>query len=97
MVSSEGWGTAARGGALRQRHAPRDFPLQTTRDQDFHNFVSAGIKTPERLVAVSMRNNYPGLDWTKIVPYNLERMAVHGGRRAAEMEEVADTLRELGV
>ena len=48
-------------------------------------------------VAVSMRNNYPGLDWTKIVPYNLERMAVHGERRAAEMEEVADTLRELGV
>jgi 3-hydroxyisobutyrate dehydrogenase-like beta-hydroxyacid dehydrogenase len=48
-------------------------------------------------VAVSMRNNYPGLDWSKIVAYNLERMAVHGERRAAEMEEVADTLRELGV
>jgi 3-hydroxyisobutyrate dehydrogenase-like beta-hydroxyacid dehydrogenase len=48
-------------------------------------------------VATSMRNNYPGLDWTKIVPYNLERMAAHGERRAAEMEEVADTLRELGV
>ncbi|MGN6747855.1 MAG: DUF1932 domain-containing protein [Xanthobacteraceae bacterium] len=48
-------------------------------------------------VATSMRNNYPGLDWTKIVPYNLERMAVHGERRAAEMEEVAETLRELGV
>jgi 3-hydroxyisobutyrate dehydrogenase-like beta-hydroxyacid dehydrogenase len=48
-------------------------------------------------VAQSMKNNYPGLDWTKIVPYNLERMASHGARRAAEMEEVADTLRELGV
>jgi 3-hydroxyisobutyrate dehydrogenase-like beta-hydroxyacid dehydrogenase len=48
-------------------------------------------------VAASMKNNYPGLDWTKIVPYNLERMASHGERRAAEMEEVADTLRELGV
>ncbi len=48
-------------------------------------------------VAASMNNNYPGLDWGKIVPYNLERMASHGERRAAEMEEVADTLRELGV
>ena len=48
-------------------------------------------------VAASMQNNYPGLDWAKIVPYNLERMANHGERRAAEMEEVADTLRELGV
>jgi len=48
-------------------------------------------------VAASMKNNYPGLDWAKLVPYNLERMANHGERRAAEMEEVADTLRELGV
>jgi 3-hydroxyisobutyrate dehydrogenase-like beta-hydroxyacid dehydrogenase len=48
-------------------------------------------------VASSMKNNYPGLDWGKIVPYHLERMASHGERRAAEMEEVADTLRELGV
>jgi len=48
-------------------------------------------------VAGSMKNNYPGLDWGTIVPYNLERMASHGERRAAEMEEVADTLRELGV
>ncbi len=48
-------------------------------------------------VAASMKNNYPGLDWAKIVPYNLERMASHGERRAAEMEEVAATLRELGV
>jgi 3-hydroxyisobutyrate dehydrogenase-like beta-hydroxyacid dehydrogenase len=48
-------------------------------------------------VADSMKNNYPGLDWAKIVPYNLERMALHGERRAAEMEEVAATLRELGV
>jgi phage shock protein A len=44
-----------------------------------------------------MKNNYPGLDWAKIVPYNLERMANHGERRAAEMEESAETLRELGV
>jgi len=48
-------------------------------------------------VAASMKNNYPGLDWTEVVPYNLERMANHGERRAAEMEESADTLRELGV
>lgn len=48
-------------------------------------------------VAASLKNNYPGLDWSKIIPYNLERMARHGERRAAEMEEVAETLRELGV
>jgi len=48
-------------------------------------------------VTASLKNNYPTLDWTKIADYNLERMASHGERRAAEMEESAVTLRELGL
>ncbi len=48
-------------------------------------------------VTVSLKNNYPSLDWSKIAEYNLERMASHGERRAAEMEESAATLRELGL
>jgi len=48
-------------------------------------------------VTVSLKNNYPTLDFTKIAEYNLERMASHGERRAAEMEESALTLRELGL
>ena len=48
-------------------------------------------------VTASLKNNYPTLDWTKIADYNLERMASHGERRAAEMEEAAATLREMGL
>jgi 3-hydroxyisobutyrate dehydrogenase-like beta-hydroxyacid dehydrogenase len=48
-------------------------------------------------VTASLKNNYPTLDWAKIADYNLERMASHGERRAAEMEESAATLRELGL
>jgi Domain of unknown function (DUF1932) len=48
-------------------------------------------------VTASLKNNYPTLDWTKLADYNLERMASHGERRAAEMEESAATLRELGL
>jgi 3-hydroxyisobutyrate dehydrogenase-like beta-hydroxyacid dehydrogenase len=48
-------------------------------------------------VTASLKNNYPSLDWTKISEYNIERMASHGERRAAEMEESATTLRELGL
>jgi 3-hydroxyisobutyrate dehydrogenase-like beta-hydroxyacid dehydrogenase len=48
-------------------------------------------------VAASLKNNYPGVDWPKMVEYNLERMASHGIRRADEMEQSAVTLRELGV
>jgi 3-hydroxyisobutyrate dehydrogenase-like beta-hydroxyacid dehydrogenase len=48
-------------------------------------------------VAASLKNNYPMLDWAKVIEYNLERMASHGIRRADEMDQVAETLRELGL
>ena len=48
-------------------------------------------------VAASLKNNYPTLDWDKTIEYNLERMASHGVRRADEMDQVVETLKELGV
>lgn len=60
-------------------------------------FIAAERAGIVQEVADSLKNNYPSLDWNKIIAYNLERMASHGERRAAEMEEVAETLRELGV
>ena len=48
-------------------------------------------------VAASLKNNYPTLDWNMLSEYNIERMASHGIRRAAEMRQSAETLRELGV
>jgi 3-hydroxyisobutyrate dehydrogenase-like beta-hydroxyacid dehydrogenase len=48
-------------------------------------------------VAASLTNNYPTLDWNKVIEYNIERMASHGVRRADEMDQVAETLRELGI
>lgn len=38
-----------------------------------------------------------GGDWPQKADYNLDRMMVHGLRRAAEMEEVVKTLEGLGV
>jgi 3-hydroxyisobutyrate dehydrogenase-like beta-hydroxyacid dehydrogenase len=60
-------------------------------------FLAAARAGVVEEVAASLKNNYPTLDWGKVAEYNIERMASHGTRRAAEMEEVADTLRELGV
>jgi 3-hydroxyisobutyrate dehydrogenase-like beta-hydroxyacid dehydrogenase len=48
-------------------------------------------------VAASLKNNYPTLNWNKVMEYNIERMASHGIRRADEMDQVAETLRELGL
>jgi 3-hydroxyisobutyrate dehydrogenase-like beta-hydroxyacid dehydrogenase len=60
-------------------------------------FVAAARAGVTDQVMASLAKSFPGLDWSKTIAYNLERMARHGARRAAEMEEVADTLRELGL
>ena len=60
-------------------------------------FVAAARAGVLDEVTASLKNNYPGLDWPALSEYNLERMASHGERRAAEMEESAVTLRELGL
>ncbi len=63
----------------------------------FECFVAAQRAGVLDEVTASLKNNYPGVDWTKMSEYNLERMASHGERRAAEMEELAATLRDLGI
>jgi 3-hydroxyisobutyrate dehydrogenase-like beta-hydroxyacid dehydrogenase len=49
----------------------------------------------ERVLA-SLAASYPGLDLPRLAPYQFERVATHGRRRAEEMREVALTMRELG-
>lgn len=51
----------------------------------------------EGAVLASLQASDPGFEWSQRMAYNLERMMVHGVRRAAEMREVAATLRELGL
>lgn len=51
----------------------------------------------EAAVIASLQASDPGIDWEKRSAYNLERMMAHGERRAAEMREVAATLRDLGL
>ncbi len=60
-------------------------------------FMAARIAGIDRQILDSLGRSYPGLDWQKVVPYNVSRMLEHGVRRAAEMREVALTLRELGI
>ena len=51
----------------------------------------------EDAVLASLQASDPGWNWRARGAYNLERMMVHGARRAAEMCEVAKTLRDLGL
>ena len=48
-------------------------------------------------VLASLDDSWKEQPWQGRVDYNLDRMLAHGLRRAAEMEEAAKTLEELGV
>ncbi len=45
----------------------------------------------------SIGDGYPGIDWNKLAHHLIGRTAIHGERRAHEMEEVAKTLKALGI
>jgi 3-hydroxyisobutyrate dehydrogenase-like beta-hydroxyacid dehydrogenase len=51
----------------------------------------------EGRVLASLKETFPAIDWEKLSGYLIERVVSHGKRRAAEMREVADTLREIGL
>jgi 3-hydroxyisobutyrate dehydrogenase-like beta-hydroxyacid dehydrogenase len=47
-------------------------------------------------VLASLDASFPGFDWRTRADYNLDRMIVHGRRRAEEMKESAAAARHLG-
>lgn len=56
--------------------------------------AAAGVS---EAVLPSLLDGHPRIDVTAHAVYNFERMIVHGERRAAELEEVAITLSDLGL
>ncbi|WP_113437516.1 NAD(P)-dependent oxidoreductase [Rhizobium cremeum] len=59
-------------------------------------FLAAQRAGVEESVIASLEASDPAFEWRRRGAYNLERMMVHGMRRAAEMREVALTIQELG-
>jgi len=60
-------------------------------------FLAARAAGIEDEVISSLETSYPGFGWAQRAPYMLERMITHGNRRADEMLEVAQTLRDLEI
>jgi len=58
--------------------------------------LAADIAGVRNEVIGSLDAGWPSADWAARADYNLDRMMVHGLRRAAEMEEVVRTLDALG-
>jgi 3-hydroxyisobutyrate dehydrogenase-like beta-hydroxyacid dehydrogenase len=51
----------------------------------------------EDAVLASLRETFPGIDWERQAAYFFQRVIEHGRRRAEEMREVAQTVREAGL
>jgi 3-hydroxyisobutyrate dehydrogenase len=63
----------------------------------FECVLGASHYGAEPRVFESLNESFPGLDFQKLADYMVGRVVIHGERRAREMEEVAATLKALGI
>jgi 3-hydroxyisobutyrate dehydrogenase-like beta-hydroxyacid dehydrogenase len=61
------------------------------------SFTAARAYGVEDAVLASLAETFPGIDWEKQGSYFFQRVIEHGRRRAEEMREVAQTVREAGL
>src|SRR5262249_5746327 len=60
-------------------------------------FTTARAYGVEDAVLASFKETFPGIDWEKQGAYFFQRVIEHGRRRAEEVREVAETVREAGL
>ena len=61
------------------------------------SFTTARAYGVEAQVLASLAETFPGIDWEKQGSYFFQRVIQHGRRRAEEMREAAQTVREVGL
>jgi len=61
------------------------------------SFVAARAWGVEDAVLASLAETFPGIDWEKQGAWFFQRVIQHGRRRAEEMREAAQTVREAGL
>jgi 3-hydroxyisobutyrate dehydrogenase-like beta-hydroxyacid dehydrogenase len=60
------------------------------------SFTTARAHGVEDAMIATLQETFPGIDWTQQGSYFFSRVAQHGKRRAEEMREAANTVREAG-
>jgi len=60
-------------------------------------FTAARAYGVETDVLASLAETFPGIDWERQASYFFQRVVQHGRRRAEEMREAAETVREIGL
>ncbi len=61
------------------------------------SFTTARAYGVEDAVLASLAETFPGINWEKQGAYFFQRVIEHGRRRAEEVREVAETVREAGL
>ncbi len=61
------------------------------------SFTTARAYGVEDQVLASLTETFPGIDWEKQGTYFFQRVIQHGRRRAEEVREVAETVRDIGL
>ena len=61
------------------------------------SFTAARHYGVEDAVLASLKETFPGIDWERQAAYFFQRVIEHGRRRAEEMGEAAETMREAGL
>ncbi|MGX7742166.1 DUF1932 domain-containing protein [Rhodopseudomonas parapalustris] len=61
------------------------------------SFTTARAYGVEDAVIASLQETFPSIDWEKQGAYFFQRVIEHGRRRAEEVREVAETVREAGL
>ncbi len=61
------------------------------------SFTTARRHGVEDAVIASLQETFPGIDWERQAAYFFQRVIEHGRRRAEEMREAAQTVREAGL
>jgi 3-hydroxyisobutyrate dehydrogenase-like beta-hydroxyacid dehydrogenase len=61
------------------------------------SFTAARAYGVEDQVLASLAETFPGIDWEKQGAYFFQRVIQHGRRRAEELREVAETVRDVGL
>ena len=61
------------------------------------SFTTARAYGVEDAVIASLRETFPSIDWEQQGAYFFQRVIEHGRRRAEEVREVAQTVREIGL
>lgn len=84
-------------GAASTRKMVRSIMIKGLEALTLECFLAARKAGIEDDITASLEASFPGFDWARRAPYMMERAITHGTRRAAEMEEVVQTLHDLGI